>query len=91
MVTQQQINALAARKLAAKTKMSDSDAEALAYVKSLAGFREAYPDKAAEYEAAKEEYRASRAELRQLEADYAFEQSVGGTGGEGEEAVVGDD
>lgn len=68
MVTQQQINALAARKLAAKTKMSDSDAEALAYVKSLAGFKEAYPDKAAEYEAAKEEYRECRADLTALEA-----------------------
>lgn len=86
MVTQQQINALAARKLAAKTKMSDSDAEALAYVKSLAGFKEAYPERAAEYEAAKEQYRECRAELRQLEADYAFEQSVGETeeGGEGD-------
>ena len=85
MVTQQQINALAARKLAAKTKMSDSDAEALAYVKSLAGFKEAYPEKAAEYEAAKKEYRECRAGLRQLEADYAFEQSVGETEEGGEE------
>lgn len=68
MITQQQINDKAAQKTAAKTRMSDSDAEALAYIKSLPAWREAYPVKAAEYDAAKEDYRTARAELAVLEA-----------------------
>ena len=47
---QERINALESRRLELLTRASKSDRAALDYVKSLPGFREAYPEFAADAE-----------------------------------------
>lgn len=68
METQERLNELETERLNVEARLSASDRQALDYVKSLPGFREAYPESADEFDAAKTE----EAGVQESLADWEF-------------------
>lgn len=67
-----QLNERYSRRLDIEAKKSASDRAALDYVKSLSGFKKAYPAAAEEYEEAKAEEVAEDSAIEELKTDWAF-------------------
>ena len=72
MEKQDQLNALESQQLELQAQIRESDRAALDYVKTLPGFREAYPQYAADFADAKEAESAAVEAATELRADWAF-------------------
>jgi len=72
MEKQEQLNNLESRQLELQARIRRSDRAALDYVKTLPGFREAYPEFAADFDEAASEEAATQEAATELRADWAF-------------------
>lgn len=72
MENQEQLNAQESRQLELQARLSESDRAALAYVKTLAGFKKAYPEHAAAIQEAETEMQAVEAAIEETKAEWEF-------------------
>lgn len=70
-------NELMTRQLELRRIMKSSDSKAFHFIKTSEAFKAAYPDEAAQYKAAYDEYVANRAAIKELEAKEAEELAAG--------------